>query len=167
MGSQNTDSVYRGLTGQAGVMPSCNVAAKRTGCFGHPKSTAGGRRAGLLPGWVHGGALLQARRRLGDICAGTVVVPELNAWTKALAIVLRIAVLAGYGWAVLRICARNHGVHRLLYLNQVVAQFGRTDNSAYARVVRLKIAVQRKDDQFAPHAPTQDAPAFAPLAGRD
>jgi uncharacterized RDD family membrane protein YckC len=103
------------------------------------------------------------RQRVGDICAGTVVVaPELNAWTKALAIVLWMATLAGSGWAVPRICARNHGVHRLPYLGQVVVRLGRTDNSAYVRVARFKIEVQRNDGQFAPRAATRDA-ASAPV----
>jgi uncharacterized RDD family membrane protein YckC len=108
------------------------------------------------------------RQRVGDICAGTVVVaPELNAWTKALAIALWMGALAGSGWAVPRICAGNHGAHRLPYLGQVVAQLGRTDNSAYVRVARFKIEVQRNDDQFAPHAATRAASAPVPLAGSD
>jgi len=108
------------------------------------------------------------RRRLGDICAGTVVVSGPKAWTKALAIALWVAGLAGSGWAVPRICASNHSGHRLPYLSQVVAQLGRTDNSAYVRVGRFKIEVQRNDDQFAPHAATRDSASVpAPLGGSD
>jgi len=106
-------------------------------------------------------------QRVGDLYAGTVVVaPKPKVWTKALAIVLWMAVLAGSGWAVPRICAGTHG-HRLPYLDQAVAQIGRTDNSAYLRVARFKIEVQRSD-QLAPHAATRDAAsALAPPAGNN
>jgi uncharacterized RDD family membrane protein YckC len=98
------------------------------------------------------------RQRLGDICAGTVVVaPELKAWPKALAIVFWMATLGGAGWAVPRVCARNLGMHRLPHLGQIVVRLGRTDNSAYVRVVHFKIAVQYTDDQFGPPMATQNA----------
>jgi uncharacterized RDD family membrane protein YckC len=106
------------------------------------------------------------RRRVGDICAGTVVVSEPKAWPIALATVLWMAGLAGSSWALPRICTRNHSVHRLPYLNQVIAQLGRSDNSVYIRVARFKIEVQRNDDQFASHAATRDAASTrVPLAG--
>jgi len=108
------------------------------------------------------------RQRVGDLCAGTVVVSDPRAWTKALAIVLWVAALAGSGWAVPRLCARSHRVHRLPYLGQVVAQLGRTDNSAYVRFARFKIEVQRNDDQFAPHAATRGtASSQVSLSGND
>jgi uncharacterized RDD family membrane protein YckC len=109
------------------------------------------------------------RQRIGDICAGTVVVaPELKWWTKALAIVLWMAALAGSGWAGPRIYARNHGVHRLPHLGQVVVQLGRTDTSAYVRVARFKIEVERNDNQFTSHAVTRNAASSpVPLAASD
>jgi uncharacterized RDD family membrane protein YckC len=95
------------------------------------------------------------RRRVGDICAGTVVVaPRLNAGIRALAIVLWLAALAGAGWAVPRICSRGHGLHRLPYLGRVVAHLGRTDSTAYLRVARFKIEVQRIDET--PHNAAKD-----------
>jgi uncharacterized RDD family membrane protein YckC len=109
------------------------------------------------------------RQRVGDMCAGTVVVaPELSAWIKVLAIVLWVATLAGAGWAVPRICSRDHAVHRLPYLGRVVAQLGQTDNCADLMVARFKIEVQRIDSQFAPRAAAQDAGSVpVPLAGSD
>jgi hypothetical protein len=47
-------------------------------------------------------------RRLGDICAGTVVIEEhLGYWVKIAAIALWTAVLAGAVWSVPRICETN------------------------------------------------------------
>jgi hypothetical protein len=109
------------------------------------------------------------RQRVGDICAGTVVVaPKPKAWTKALAIVLWIAALAGCGWAVPRLCTGDHGVHHLPYLGHIVVQLGRTDNSAYVRVARFKIEVERNDNQFTSHAVTRNAASSpVPLAASD
>jgi uncharacterized RDD family membrane protein YckC len=110
------------------------------------------------------------RQRIGDVCAGTVVVAsQTSAWIKALAIMLWIGALAGSGWAVPRICARDHGVHRLPYLGQVIARLGRTDNSAYVMVARFKIELQRNKDKFTSPSTARDAASAAPtpLAGSD
>ena len=98
------------------------------------------------------------RQRLGDMCAGTVVVASgQSGWTRGLAIVLWIAAVVGSGWAVVGIHAAEHGGHRLPYLGRVVARLGRTHNSAYIKVARFKIEVQRNDEQFAPQAVIQNA----------
>ena len=109
------------------------------------------------------------RQRVGDMCAGTVVVaPKLRTWTKALAIVFWVAALAASGWAVPRICKRSHGVHRLPYLGRIVVQLGRADNSVYFRVARFRIEVQRNDDRVAPHPAIRNATSVpAPLAASD
>jgi len=108
------------------------------------------------------------RRRLGDICAGTVVVSGPKAWTKALAIVLWVAALTGSGWAVPRICKRSHGVHRLPFLGRTVVQLGRTDESVYIKVARFRIEAQRNDNQVTPNAVTRNPAAVpAPLVASD
>ena len=90
------------------------------------------------------------RQRIGDLCAGTVVVaPAVNGWTKALASFLWVAVLVGAGWGLPRIHA-DSGAHRIPYLRRVVVQMGDTDNSAYLRVANFKIEVQRNAAQPAP-----------------
>jgi uncharacterized RDD family membrane protein YckC len=84
-------------------------------------------------------------QRLGDLCAGTAVVDvekEGRTARKILALALGTAVLSGAVWAVPRICSENNPAHHTRYLNQVVVQVGRTENSAYFRVARLKIDVQ-------------------------
>ena len=100
------------------------------------------------------------RQRVGDLCAGTIVVaPKLKAWNKALAILLWMAALAGSGWAVPQICAGSYGRgHRLPYLGRVVAQLGRTETSAYLSVARFKIEIHRNDNQLTPHAAITSAP---------
>ncbi len=83
------------------------------------------------------------RQRLGDLCAGTVVVEEeFSTARKMLALALWMAVLAGAAWAVPRICSANNAGQHTRYLNQVVVQVGRTGNSAYFRVARLRIDIQ-------------------------
>ncbi len=76
------------------------------------------------------------------IGAGTAVVEEdFSIAKKMLALVLGIAVLSGAGSAVPRICSENNvGLHTR-YLNQIVVQVGRTENSAYFRIARLRIDV--------------------------
>jgi len=65
------------------------------------------------------------RRRLGDICARTVVVEEEFGYAvKILAVVLWAGVLAGAMWSVPRICARNPA-KQVRYLDQVVVEVGR------------------------------------------
>ncbi len=110
------------------------------------------------------------RQRIGDLCAGTVVVaPKLKAWNKASATVLWVAVLVGSGWAVPHMWTRNYGNgHRLPYLGRVIAQLGRTDNSAYLRVAHFKIEIQRNDNQSTPPAAIRDrVPTPLALAASD
>jgi uncharacterized RDD family membrane protein YckC len=83
------------------------------------------------------------RQRLGDICAGTVVVEgEFGRGIKILTLLLWAGMLAGAGWAVPRICSENSAVQHPGYLNQVVVQVGRTENSAYIRIARFRIDLQ-------------------------
>ena len=83
------------------------------------------------------------RQRLGDLCAGTAVVEgEFRTATKMLALALWIAVLSGATWAVPRVCSKNNAGRHPRYLNQVVVQVGRTENSAYFKVARLRIDIQ-------------------------
>ena len=85
----------------------------------------------------------RCRQRLGDLCAGTAVVEEeFSTARKMLALGLWIAVLSGASWAVPRICSENHAGQHTRYLNKVVVQVGRTENSAYFRVARLRIDIQ-------------------------
>ena len=85
----------------------------------------------------------RCHQRLGDLCAGTAVVEEeFSTARKMLALGLWIAVLSGASWAVPRICSENHAGQHTRYLNKVVVQVGRTENSAYFRVARLRIDIQ-------------------------
>jgi uncharacterized RDD family membrane protein YckC len=82
------------------------------------------------------------RRRLGDICAGTVVIEEdFGSWMKFSAIAFWTLVLAGAVWSVPRICQTNSALPSR-YLNQVVVQVGRSENSAYFTVASLHVEVQ-------------------------
>jgi uncharacterized RDD family membrane protein YckC len=82
-------------------------------------------------------------QRLGDICAGTLVVEaEFGVGIKILTLLLWAGMLAGAGWAVPRICSKNNAVQHPGYLNQVVVQVGGTDSSAYIRVARFRIDLQ-------------------------
>lgn len=83
------------------------------------------------------------RQRLGDLCAGTAVVEEeFSKPKKALALVLWIAVLAGAVWQVPRICSVDVARARSRYLNRVIVQVGRTENSAYFRIARVRFDVE-------------------------
>jgi len=82
-------------------------------------------------------------RRVGDMCAGTAVIEEeFGAGVKILSVVLWAGVLAGAVWAVPRICAANDAARTPRYLSEVVVQVGRTENSAYFQVARVKINLQ-------------------------
>ncbi len=84
------------------------------------------------------------RQRLGDICAGTIVVEEeFHPGIRMLALVLWLGALVGAAWALPRVHSDNTVPPR--YLNQIVVQVGHTENSAYIRAARLRI-----DVQFAP-----------------
>lgn len=81
-------------------------------------------------------------RRLGDICAGTVVIEEHFGYpVKISAIALWTAVLAGAVWSVPRICKTNAALPSP-YLNQVVVQVGRSEKSAYFTVASFHVDVQ-------------------------
>ena len=81
-------------------------------------------------------------RRVGDICAGTIVIEEhFGDWMKIAAFALWTAVLAGAVWSVPRLCKTNAALPSR-YLNQVVVQVGRSENSAYFTVASLHVEVQ-------------------------
>jgi uncharacterized RDD family membrane protein YckC len=83
------------------------------------------------------------RQRLGDLCAGTAVVEEeFSKPKKALALVLWIAVMAGAVWQVPRICSTDVARAHSRYLNRVIVQVGRTENSAYFRIARVRFDVE-------------------------
>ena len=81
-------------------------------------------------------------RRLGDICAGTVVIEEHFGYgVKIAAIAVWTAVLAGAVWCVPRICQTNAALPSR-YLNQVVVQVGRSENAAYFTIASFHVDVQ-------------------------
>jgi uncharacterized RDD family membrane protein YckC len=85
----------------------------------------------------------RGRQRLGDLCAGTAVVDgEFSIAGKMLALALWMAVLAGAAWEVPHICSETSAGQPTRYLNQVVVQVGRTENSAYFKIARLRIEIQ-------------------------
>lgn len=103
----------------------------------------------------------RVRQRVGDLCAGTVVVAsETSGWTKGFVILLWVSALAGSSWAIPHLYARDHGVHRVPYFGQVVARLNRTDNSISITAARFKLELQRKNNEFASHT----SPASAPIA---
>lgn len=88
------------------------------------------------------------RQRLGDICAGTAVVPqEFGLGLKVVAVLLWATTLVEAGWAVPHICAESHAGNGPRYLNQVVVQVGQDEESAYLRVVRFRINIQLASDR--------------------
>jgi hypothetical protein len=83
-------------------------------------------------------------RRLGDICAGTVVIEEPFGYgAKIAAIALWTAVLAGAVWSVPRICETNAALPSR-YLNQVVVHVGRNEKSAYFTVASFRVDVEKE-----------------------
>jgi len=81
-------------------------------------------------------------RRVGDMCAGTVVIEEhFGDWVKIAAVALWAAVLAGAVWSVPRICQTNAALPSR-YLNQVVVQVGRSDESGYFTVASFHVEVR-------------------------
>jgi uncharacterized RDD family membrane protein YckC len=81
-------------------------------------------------------------RRVGDVCAGTIVIEEhFGDWVKLASIALWTAVLAGAAWFVPRICETNAALPSR-YLNQVVIQVGRSEQSAYFTVASLRVEVR-------------------------
>jgi uncharacterized RDD family membrane protein YckC len=84
----------------------------------------------------------RTHRRLGDICAGTVVIEEhFGDWVKIATMALWTAVLGAAVWSVPRICQTNAALPSR-YLNQVVVQVGRSEESAYFTVASLRVEVQ-------------------------
>jgi uncharacterized RDD family membrane protein YckC len=87
-------------------------------------------------------ACSDVRRRLGDICAGTVVIEEdFGYGVKIAAIALWAAVFAGAIWSVPQICKTNSALPSR-YLNQVVVQVGRSGKSAFLTVAGFHVEVQ-------------------------
>jgi uncharacterized RDD family membrane protein YckC len=81
-------------------------------------------------------------RRLGDMCAGTMVIEEhFGDWVKIAALALWAGVLAGAFWSVPRICQTNAALPSR-YLNQVVVKVGRSEESAYFSVAGLHVEVR-------------------------
>ncbi len=81
-------------------------------------------------------------RRLGDICAGTVVIEGYFSYRVKIAVMmLWISVLAGAIWSVPRICKTNAAVPSP-HLNQVIVRVGRSDKSAYFRIASLHLDVE-------------------------
>ncbi len=81
-------------------------------------------------------------RRLGDICAGTVVIEGYFGYGVKIAVmVLWTAVLAGAIWSVPRICKTNAALPSH-HLNQVIVRVGRSEKSAYFRVASLHVNVE-------------------------
>ncbi len=84
----------------------------------------------------------EVRRRLGDICAGTVVIEEdFGYGVKIAAIALLTASLGGAAWCVPQICRTNNALPSR-YLNQVVVRVGRSERSAFFTVAGLRVEVQ-------------------------
>lgn len=83
-------------------------------------------------------------RRLGDICAGTVVIEEHFGYgIKIAAVALWAAVLAGAVWSVPRICETNAAIPSR-YMSQVVVRVGRSEKSAYLTVASFHVGVEKK-----------------------
>ncbi len=81
-------------------------------------------------------------RRLGDICANTVVIESPFAFgVKIAAVMLWIAVLAGAVWSVPRTCKTNVAKHSR-YLNQVIVEVGRSGKSPYLRVAGIHLQLE-------------------------
>jgi hypothetical protein len=84
----------------------------------------------------------RVRRRLGDICAGTVVIESpFASGVKIAAVMLWTAVLAGAVWSVPRTCKTNAAKHSR-YLNQVIVEVGRSGRSPYFRVLGTQVRVE-------------------------
>jgi uncharacterized RDD family membrane protein YckC len=87
-------------------------------------------------------ACSDVRRRLGDICAGTVVIEEdFGYGVKIAAVALWVAVFAGAVWCVPQICKTNNALPPR-YLKQVVVRVGRSEKSAFFAVAGLHVEVQ-------------------------
>jgi uncharacterized RDD family membrane protein YckC len=86
----------------------------------------------------------RVHRRVGDICAGTVVIEEHFGYrVKIAAIALWTAFLAGAVWSVPRVCQTNAALPSP-YLNRVVVQVGRSEESAYFTVASFHVDIKKK-----------------------
>jgi uncharacterized RDD family membrane protein YckC len=82
------------------------------------------------------------RQRIGDVLAQTAVIEEsFGGGIRMVAFALWIAILAGAGWLVPRICLANHPIPSR-YLSQVVVRVGETAESAYVRFAGLSVDVR-------------------------
>jgi uncharacterized RDD family membrane protein YckC len=83
------------------------------------------------------------RRRIGDVCAGTYVVEgNLSQVTRALAVLVWVAVLAGGAWALPYVCARPKPSKIPRFLGRTVIQLGRSDKSVYVKLPHYRIDVR-------------------------
>jgi uncharacterized RDD family membrane protein YckC len=84
----------------------------------------------------------RARRRIGDVCAGTAVIEDDFGYpSKIVAVALWIGIIAGAIWSVPRICQSNPAI-RSRYLNQVVIEVRRTNNVASLTIAGVHIQVE-------------------------
>jgi uncharacterized RDD family membrane protein YckC len=82
------------------------------------------------------------RQRIGDVLAQTAVIEEsFAAGMRAAAFALWMAILAGAGWLVPRICLASHPIQPR-YLSQVVVRVGKTAESVYVRFAGLTVDVR-------------------------
>ena len=80
-------------------------------------------------------------RRLGDMCAGTMVIEDYFGYgVKTAVLMLWTAVLAGTIWSVPRVCKTN-AAHHPRYFSQVIVEVGRSGKSAYFKVASLHVDV--------------------------
>ena len=83
----------------------------------------------------------RARRRIGDVCAGTAVVKEEFGYLPKLGVLaLVLTVAAGAVWSLPRICQKNLAL-RTPYLNDVMVRAGRNNRAAYLSIANLRIEV--------------------------
>ncbi len=100
------------------------------------------------------------RRRLGDVCASTLVVArEFHPAIKMLAVALWLAALGGTIWFVPHLCRQSQIGQPPRYFSRTVVQIGRSPTSAYIRVARLKLEVQF-------NAPPASAPTLSTSAAK-
>jgi uncharacterized RDD family membrane protein YckC len=84
----------------------------------------------------------KVHRRMGDICAGTVVIEEYFGYgPKIAAILLWVAILAGATWSVPQLCKTNAAVPSP-YLNQVIVRVGQKETSFYFAVASFRVDIQ-------------------------
>jgi uncharacterized RDD family membrane protein YckC len=84
----------------------------------------------------------RVHRRLGDICAGTVVIEEPFGYgVKFVAALLWTAILVGTVWSVPRICQVN-AARPFPFLNREVVQVGHSGKSSYLKIASLHLDVE-------------------------